>query len=292
MAGRGGEEAFRIIDEELRDPANNHCAECGGESTHANLTLGIFVCSVCAGIHADMNRRIRSLGQDYISVEDAMRLVDIGNARSRMKWMAKYNPRDYDEPEPSTSKDAIKEFIWLKYEGNWEGDPATYDMRYDRFPSIRPPPLSASMHRMSSDFRRPPKTGSRTKKKSSKKKKRSKSHSSSESEGDGVVIMTHQGPVSVSPSAAVVGQVAQAQQAQQMHQMRQMQQAQVQMQQMQQMQQLQQWQAQQAYATMNPNATSTNPMGLPGQYGQPLNRSSSSQGGYENKDPTNPFDHL
>ncbi|KAJ8906666.1 hypothetical protein NDN08_003156 [Rhodosorus marinus] len=284
MAGRGGEEAFRIIDDELRDPANNHCAECGGESTHVNLTLGIFVCSVCAGIHADMNRRVRNLRQDHISVEDAMRLVDIGNARSRMKWMAKYNPRDYEEPEPSTSKESIKEFIWLKYEGNWEGDPATYDMRYDRFPSVRLPRRNSDFP--APDFWRPPKTASRTKK-SSKKKKRSKSDSTSESEEEGVVIMTQQGPVSVSRSAAVLGQVAQAQQAQQMQQM---QQAQLQMQQMQQMQQLQQWQAQQAYASVNPNAT--NPMVPPGQHGQPLNRSSSSQRGYENKDPSNPFDHL
>lgn len=137
MSRRGYDEADRILQHELLDPSNSHCAECGATSMFVNLSLGTFVCELCAEVHRDMKRRVQDLNNGQVSYEDAMRVVDIGNARSRRKWMAKYKHGDVNEPDPRDEKEKIREFIWLKYEGSWAGNPRDYDERNDRYPSVR-----------------------------------------------------------------------------------------------------------------------------------------------------------
>eukprot|EP00190_Bangiopsis_sp_CCMP1999_P002007 CAMPEP_0198729304 /NCGR_PEP_ID=MMETSP1475-20131203/16853_1 /TAXON_ID= ORGANISM="Unidentified sp., Strain CCMP1999" /NCGR_SAMPLE_ID=MMETSP1475 /ASSEMBLY_ACC=CAM_ASM_001111 /LENGTH=341 /DNA_ID=CAMNT_0044491909 /DNA_START=113 /DNA_END=1138 /DNA_ORIENTATION=+ len=315
------ERALDILHNELRDPANSHCADCGSKSTHVNLSLGTFICNVCSDIHKDMQRRVRDIQGGDLTVADAMRMADIGNARSRRKWLAKYKPEDFREPQPGDEKDSIREFIWLKYEGNWAGNPRDYDSRNDRYTSVRPPPPASrdsrpafkdpgprgpppreTFHRRpvpyppvpryerkEEPFRRERSSSSKSSKKKKSKRRGTGSETDSESDDEMVLIMTPQGPMRVNKTLASLQQVQQMQQMQQVQQMQRMQQMQ-QMQQVQQMQQMQQMQqtqyaTQQLYHTASPNFAASGQFDQNGTLNPTMMQGGMAAGGFQQPQP-------
>ncbi|KAA8499588.1 Arf-GAP domain and FG repeat-containing protein 1 [Porphyridium purpureum] len=113
------EEAERLIRGMTRLEENAHCADCGArDPTFVNLTIGTFVCSVCADEHKDARRRVKNIETATFMMEDAEFLEARGNAVANMHYLAKWNPREFPEPKPG-DRAAIKEFLWLKYDGSW-----------------------------------------------------------------------------------------------------------------------------------------------------------------------------
>jgi len=115
------------VSKEINDmrkvPANKKCFECGEiGTTYIVPDFGIFVCSVCAGIHREFNHRVKGLSMSNFSQAELDLLKTQGNEACQRTWMARYNPRDFPQPTPKETQ-RIKDFIRLKYrERRWYQD--------------------------------------------------------------------------------------------------------------------------------------------------------------------------
>jgi hypothetical protein len=104
-------------------PANKKCFECGEiGTTYIVPDFGVFVCSICAGIHREFNHRVKGLSMSNFSQAELDLLKTQGNEACQRTWMARYNPRDFPQPSPKETQ-RIKDFIRLKYrERRWYQD--------------------------------------------------------------------------------------------------------------------------------------------------------------------------
>lgn len=111
--------AIRDIHESSRD--NGFCADCSARNPeYLNLTIGTFVCELCADVHrSTSNRRIKDMFGRDLTGDDVRRMRDVGNEVANRKFLARWNPNEFPEPDP-TDKEMLREFIWLKYEGSWK----------------------------------------------------------------------------------------------------------------------------------------------------------------------------
>ena len=107
-------------------PANKKCFECGEiGTTYIVPDFGVFVCSICAGIHREFNHRVKGLSMSNFTQAELDALRTQGNEACLRTWMARYNPRDFPQPTPKETQ-RIKDFIRLKYrERRWYQDAPT-----------------------------------------------------------------------------------------------------------------------------------------------------------------------
>lgn len=73
-----------------KQPGNDRCADCGGRFTRfASVTLGVFLCNRCYGLHRKVGAHItrtKCIGLDAWSAEEVEKMRDIGNVRANAYW--------------------------------------------------------------------------------------------------------------------------------------------------------------------------------------------------------------
>eukprot|EP00184_Porphyridium_aerugineum_P001677 CAMPEP_0184693972 /NCGR_PEP_ID=MMETSP0313-20130426/2058_1 /TAXON_ID=2792 /ORGANISM="Porphyridium aerugineum, Strain SAG 1380-2" /LENGTH=548 /DNA_ID=CAMNT_0027152167 /DNA_START=186 /DNA_END=1832 /DNA_ORIENTATION=+ len=136
------DEADRRIRDLMRIEENSFCADCSSRDPRfVNLTFGTFVCSNCADEHKDAKRRIKNVDTGTFMIEDVERMEKVGNAQANLHFLANWNPRDFPEPKPG-DRAALKEFLWLKYDGSWAAKGGQAAARPQQ-PPPGPPPRGA-----------------------------------------------------------------------------------------------------------------------------------------------------
>lgn len=121
-AARDADNAARAVRDILESSRDNGvCADCSSPNPeYLNLTIGTFVCEQCADVHrSSSNRRIKDMFGRDLNGDDVRRMRDVGNEVANRKFLARWNPNEFPEPDPS-NKELLREFIWLKYEGSWK----------------------------------------------------------------------------------------------------------------------------------------------------------------------------
>lgn len=101
---------------ELRKiPSNKKCFDCvQAGTTYAVPELGIFLCSICGGIHREFNHRVKGLSTCNFTEVEVSKLKSLGNEKASLIWMANHNPQLNPIPEIKDSN-RLKEFLRLKY---------------------------------------------------------------------------------------------------------------------------------------------------------------------------------
>lgn len=95
--------------------ANKKCFDCGHSgTTYVISDIGIFVCSICAGIHREFSHRAKGLSMSNFTQAEVDKLISTGNDKAAKSWMARHNPRTHPIPDV---KDLfrLKEFMRQKY---------------------------------------------------------------------------------------------------------------------------------------------------------------------------------
>lgn len=122
MAAAKAQDAFLL--ERLRafqrsDKANKRCADCTEVGpTYVCLNFGTLVCSSCSGLHREFGHRIKGISMSKWTLEEVEEIEKVGNARAAERWMARWKPEDFPEPDgPAKARD----FLRQKYvEKRWE----------------------------------------------------------------------------------------------------------------------------------------------------------------------------
>jgi len=103
----------------LQVVGNNVCVECGEpEPQWASVSLGIFLCITCSGIHRNLGvhiSRVKSLFLDNWKREELESMLDNGNSKSRQTWEGSL-PSYFIKPTHSDSVPLKEQYIRSKYE--------------------------------------------------------------------------------------------------------------------------------------------------------------------------------
>ena len=109
-----------------QEGSNSQCADCSDTDTRfASVTLGIFLCNRCFGIHRALGAhltRAKVLTLDAWSEAEVAHLAAVGNERSNRRFLARL-PCDLRPPGPSASDREVERFSRRKYEERrWYSD--------------------------------------------------------------------------------------------------------------------------------------------------------------------------
>lgn len=84
------EQHLAMLTSLTKQPGNDQCADCGGRFTRfASVTLGIFICNRCFGLHRNLGAHItrtKCIGLDAWSPEEVNKMKQIGNVRANAFW--------------------------------------------------------------------------------------------------------------------------------------------------------------------------------------------------------------
>ena len=101
-----------------RLPANKKCADCQSKlPSCVNLTIGSFVCITCAGIHRELNARVKGVGHSSFTAEEAQKLSQTDNDQVNALYLARYDPHRerMHAPRDNSNPAMLKEWIRRKY---------------------------------------------------------------------------------------------------------------------------------------------------------------------------------
>jgi len=103
----------------LKISGNNNCIECSQKDPEwASMSLGVFICIGCSGIHRNLGvhiSRVRSLYLDNWKREELEFMRDNGNTKSLSVWEL-HLPLYFVRPLPEDSIVFKEQFIRAKYE--------------------------------------------------------------------------------------------------------------------------------------------------------------------------------
>ncbi|KAL2613127.1 hypothetical protein R1flu_024819 [Riccia fluitans] len=95
------------------------CADCKARRPrYASITLGIWLCNRCYGIHRSIGAHItrtKCVGLDTWSPEELHRMKSIGNERAASYWESSVPP-GYTRPVPTSTNEEVEKWIREKYE--------------------------------------------------------------------------------------------------------------------------------------------------------------------------------
>lgn len=119
MSGLTAERNIKILQELLKEPGNDVCADCGAPAPRwAAWNLGIFLCVTCCSIHRRLHcSKVKSITMDSWTREQIETMRQIGNVKSNLK----YNPNELKHPPPTNLMDGergseLEKYIRAKYE--------------------------------------------------------------------------------------------------------------------------------------------------------------------------------
>ncbi|KAF4708284.1 hypothetical protein FOZ62_021512, partial [Perkinsus olseni] len=71
------------------DKANRHCADCGELGpTYICTDFGTFVCTECAGIHRELNHKVKGISVSKWTEQEVENLEAHGNTKDRETYTA------------------------------------------------------------------------------------------------------------------------------------------------------------------------------------------------------------
>ena len=108
-----------------RLPPNKKCADCNAKlPSCVNLTTGTFICMACAGIHRELNNRVKGMGHSTFTAEEVEYMKKSDNDKINAIWLARYNPH-HDRmrpPEGNQNQQQLRAWIRRKYQDKaWYG---------------------------------------------------------------------------------------------------------------------------------------------------------------------------
>ena len=96
-------------------PENKKCFDCHEKGTmYVVLNFGVFVCSTCAGIHREMNHKVKGISLCTFSDAEIKDITKNGNENQQKQLMATWSSKKYPEP-PKSETYKVKEFLKAKY---------------------------------------------------------------------------------------------------------------------------------------------------------------------------------
>ncbi|CAH0729580.1 unnamed protein product, partial [Brenthis ino] len=109
----------KLLQELLKKPGNNVCADCGSEDPDwASYNLGIFICMRCASIHRGMGAhisKVKHLELDRWEDSQVQRMKEVGNITAKHKYEERVPPC-YRRPTKNDPQVLIEQWIRAKYE--------------------------------------------------------------------------------------------------------------------------------------------------------------------------------
>lgn len=108
----------KILQELLKLPNNNHCADCGApEPNWASCKLGVFVCLRCSGVHRNLvpSNRVKSINLDFWDDDMVEYMKANGNAFAKAKYEHAV-PVYYYRPHQDDCDVLREQWIRAKYE--------------------------------------------------------------------------------------------------------------------------------------------------------------------------------
>jgi hypothetical protein len=106
---------MKILRQLSNEPDNKKCMDCGIKGTvYVCSNFNTFICTACSGLHRELNHRVKSISMTTFKPEEIKNLQQGGNAVARRKWLARWSPEDFPEPDPSDAQ-RVKAFMKLKY---------------------------------------------------------------------------------------------------------------------------------------------------------------------------------
>ncbi|KAG6544477.1 hypothetical protein Mapa_014115 [Marchantia paleacea] len=107
------------MDAAVMSAAAQCCADCkASRPRYASITLGIWLCNRCYGIHRNVGAhvtRTKCVGLDSWSPQELHRMKSIGNERAASYWENQV-PDDYLRPSPKSTNEKVEKWIRDKYE--------------------------------------------------------------------------------------------------------------------------------------------------------------------------------
>ena len=104
-----------------RLPSNKKCCDCTSKLPNSvNVTLGIFLCQTCAGIHRELpsNPRIKGMGHTTFTKEEVEMISTVGgNDKINAIYLANYHPSQERIKPPIDNSDVhiLRNWILRKY---------------------------------------------------------------------------------------------------------------------------------------------------------------------------------
>jgi len=105
-------------------PENKKCFDCVDDNSPRYLcaTFLTFVCSCCASVHQEFGHKIKVLSVFGFTTNEIDVLKETGNRVATDKWLARWNPERFDEPDPTSPsyKEDARNYMRAKYiEKKW-----------------------------------------------------------------------------------------------------------------------------------------------------------------------------
>ncbi|CAJ1942604.1 unnamed protein product [Cylindrotheca closterium] len=98
-----------------RNPPNKRCADCDAKLPQCvNLTHLTFICMSCAGVHRELNSRIKGLGHSSFTEEEAQKMKETDNDKVNRIWLARYDPARDRMKAPRGNQDQQHLRAWIR----------------------------------------------------------------------------------------------------------------------------------------------------------------------------------
>jgi len=115
MAQTSPRDSSKVLETLLKRKENSLCFDCREKgTTFVNVTLGTFVCTMCAGLLIELNFSVKGLGVSILKDKELATVEEMGNQNARKIWLAKFDDIKGFYPNPKDML-AMQEHFQEKY---------------------------------------------------------------------------------------------------------------------------------------------------------------------------------
>lgn len=115
----------KILEELRKGPRNKICMDCNEKvicfikliqgTTYIVGTIGIFVCSRCAGLHREIGHKVKGISMCVFNNDEIEFLKKWGNENAAKTWLATFKKSAFSEDDMKDTR-KLKEFIKNVYQ--------------------------------------------------------------------------------------------------------------------------------------------------------------------------------